>query len=86
MRTYLQSYLSNQESQRTNLEYSKDTNPNGFIVNGLVDINRLQNYIAGDMMQQLDSSQRFFNKIGSKLVVGTVLIKQDVMFPRSENQ
>ena len=61
MRTYLQSYLSNQESQRTNLEYSKDTNPNGFIVNGLVDINRLQNYIAGDMMQQLDSSQRFAN-------------------------
>ena len=34
----------------------------------------------------LDSSQRFFNKLGSKLVVGTDLIKQDVMFPRIENQ
>ena len=34
----------------------------------------------------LDSSQRFFNKLDSKLVVGTDLIKQDVMFPRIENQ
>ena len=34
----------------------------------------------------LDSSQRFFNNLGSKLVVGTDLIKQDVMFPRIENQ
>ena len=34
----------------------------------------------------LDSSQRFFNKLGSKLLVGTDLIKQDVMFPRIENQ
>ena len=34
----------------------------------------------------LDSSQRFFNKLGSKLVVGTDLIKQDVMFPRIEIQ
>ena len=34
----------------------------------------------------LDTSQRFFNKLGSKLLVGTDLIKQDVMFPRIENQ
>ena len=34
----------------------------------------------------LDSTQRFFNKLGSKLLVGTDLIKQDVMFPRIENQ
>ena len=34
----------------------------------------------------LDASQRFFNKLGSKLLVGTDLIKQDVMFPRIENQ
>ena len=34
----------------------------------------------------LDYSQRFFNKLGSKLLVGTDLIKQDVMFPRIENQ
>ena len=34
----------------------------------------------------LDSSQRFYNKLSSKLVVGTDLIKQDVMFPRIENQ
>ncbi len=33
----------------------------------------------------LDASQRFFNKLGSKLLVGTDLIKQDVMFPRIEN-
>ena len=32
----------------------------------------------------LDASQRFFNKLGSKLLVGTDLIKQDVMFPRVE--
>ena len=34
----------------------------------------------------LDTSQRFFNNLGSKLAVGTDLIKQDVMFPRIENQ
>ena len=34
----------------------------------------------------LDNNQRFFNQLGSKLVVGTDLIKQDVMFPRIENQ
>ena len=33
----------------------------------------------------LDSGQRFYNKLDSKLVVGTDLIKQDVMFPRIEN-
>ena len=34
----------------------------------------------------LDDSQRFFNKLGSKLLVGTDLIKQEVMFPRIKNQ
>jgi hypothetical protein len=34
----------------------------------------------------LGPSQRFFNKLSSKLVVGTDLIKQDVMFPRIDNQ
>ncbi len=33
----------------------------------------------------LDASQRFFNKLGSKLLVGTDLIKQDVMFPRIDS-
>ena len=53
MRTYLQSYLSNQEGQRQSLEYNKETNPNGFIVNGNVDIQRLQNYIAADLRTRL---------------------------------
>ena len=33
----------------------------------------------------LDADQRYFSKLGSKLVVGTDLIKQDVIFPRIEN-
>ena len=43
MRTYLESYLSNQEQTRNGLVNSED-NPNGFIVNGVVDLNLLQNY------------------------------------------
>ena len=53
MRTYLQSYLSNQQGQRQSLEYNKESNPNGFIVNGNVDIQRLQNYIAADLRTRL---------------------------------
>ena len=53
MRTYLQSYLSNQEGQRQSLEYDAQTNPNGFIVNGNVDIQRLQNYIAADLRTRI---------------------------------
>lgn len=53
MRTYLQSYLSNQQGQRQSLEYNKETNPNGFIVNGNVDIQRLQNYIASDLRTRI---------------------------------
>ena len=34
----------------------------------------------------LDYDQRYFSKLGSKLIVGTDLIKQDVIFPRIENQ
>ena len=34
----------------------------------------------------LDPSERFFNKLESKLVVGTDLVKQDVIFPRIETQ
>ena len=34
----------------------------------------------------LEISERFFNKLESKLVVGTDLIKQDLMFPRIETQ
>lgn len=53
MRTYLQSYLSNQQGQRESLEYNKESNPNGFVVNGNVDIQRLQNYIASDLRTRL---------------------------------
>ena len=34
----------------------------------------------------LDTESKIFNKLGSKLEVGTDLIKQDVIFPRIENQ
>ncbi len=34
----------------------------------------------------LEVNERFFNKLESKLVVGTDLIKQDLMFPRIETQ
>ena len=53
MRTYLQSYLSNQQGQRQSLEYNAESNPNGFIVNGNVDIQRLQNYIAADLRTRI---------------------------------
>ncbi len=53
MRTYLQSYLSNQEGQRQSLEYNDETNKTGFVVNGTVDIQRLQNYIAADLRTRL---------------------------------
>ena len=34
----------------------------------------------------LDTDQRYFSELGSRLAVGTDLIKQDVIFPRIENQ
>ena len=32
----------------------------------------------------LDASQRYFSELGSKLIVGTDLMKQDLIFPRIE--
>ena len=34
----------------------------------------------------LDTDQRYFSELGSRLTVGTDLIKQDVIFPRIEDQ
>ena len=34
----------------------------------------------------LDTDQRYFSQLGSRLAVGTELIKQDLIFPRIENQ
>lgn len=60
MRTYLNSYLSNQEETRKGLVNSEE-NPNGFIVNGVVDLNLLQNYIASDLTTRLGNQQQFQN-------------------------
>ena len=60
MRTYLESYLSNQEQTRNGLVNSED-NPNGFIVNGVVDLNLLQNYIASDLTDRLNNQEQFQN-------------------------
>ena len=61
MRSYLENYLNAQQNQRTSLEYNEETNKNGFIVNGTVDIARLQNYIANDMYTTLNDKQLFAN-------------------------
>ena len=34
----------------------------------------------------LDNDQRYFSELGTRLTIGTDLMKQDVIFPRIENQ
>ena len=55
---YLENYTSQQTKYRTQAEYSED-NPNGYVVNGIVDLELLTNSIAGTLKSELQADSRY---------------------------
>ena len=57
-KTYLQNYINTYTGRNKKLEYGEE-NPEGFIVNGVVDINKLQNFIAGELREGIKNTDQF---------------------------